>query len=265
MALIYISANKSGDARMAKIISEVEAYIFKNKQVKIQDLMEVFNLSESTVRRYINQLIKSNSIIKEYGYVTANVTDNLVNIKARISYLSDKKIRIAELASSMIENGDTIFVDSGTSHMHLAESIRTKKDLTIVTNNLLFAIKIIDSDLEAELIMIPGSVNKKTISMTGGAAIRFVEDIYFDKSFITASGVSIENGFSNRTFPECDIKRKIMSRTSTNIALVDDTKFDKIFPFSFSEFSFFDYIFTNMKPNEKYLTYIETMKTKIIF
>jgi len=248
---------------LAKKITEVEEYIFKNKEVKVQELMEVFKLSESTVRRYINQLIADDKIKKDYGYVTANINDNLVNIKARIDYLSEKKISIADLAQPHIKDGDTIFVDSGTTHMHLAEVIESKHDLTIVTNNLLFAIKVIDTDLDANLIMIPGSVNKKTISATGDAAIRFIDDFYFDKSFITASGVSLENGLSNRTLPECDIKRKIISRSRLNFALVDDTKFNQIYPFSFGDIGDFDYLFTNKKPDDKYIDYIKTLKTKI--
>ncbi len=248
---------------MAKKITEVEEYIFKNKEVKVQDLMQIFKVSESTVRRYINQLIAEDKITKDYGYVTANIKDNLVNIKARIDYLSDKKISIANLAEPYIQDGDTIFVDSGTTHMHLAEVIESKSDLTIVTNNLLFAVKVIDTDLDADLIMIPGSVNKKTISATGDAAIRFIDAFYFDKAFITASGVSLENGLSNRTLPECDIKRKIISRSRVSFALIDDTKFNQIYPFSFGDIGDFDYLLTNKKPDDKYMDYIKTMKTKI--
>lgn len=248
---------------MAKKITEVEEYIFKNKEVKVQELMDVFKLSESTVRRYINQLLSHDKIQKEYGYVKANINDNLINIKARIDHLSDKKIAISNLAEPYINDRDTIFVDSGTTHMHLAEIIESKKDLTVVTNNLLFAIKVIDTDLDVNLIMIPGSVNRKTISATGDAAMRFIDDFYFDKSFITASGVSLENGLSNRTLPECDIKRKIISRSRLNFAMVDDTKFNQIYPFSFGDIGDFDYLFTNKKPDEKYIDYIKTVKTKI--
>lgn len=248
---------------MAKKITEVEEYIFRNKEVRIKEIIDVFKLSESTVRRYIKQLIKNGSIKKEYGFVIANVSDNLVNIKARIGYLSEKKIIIAQLAEQYITDGDTIFVDSGTTNMYLAEVLSSKKDITIVTNNLLFAIKVVDSDLNANLIIVPGSVNKKTISPSGDSTIRYLNEFYFDKAFLTASGVSIENGPSNRTFPECDIKRKIISRSKMNILLVDDSKFDKIYPFSFSTIENFDCILTNKKPEDKFLNFINKKKTDI--
>jgi len=265
--IITLSFNKivfkSGSECLAKIITEVEEYIFKHKEVKIREIIDVFELSESTVRRYIKQLIKNGSIKKEYGFVVANVADNLVNIKARIGYLSEKKVMIAQLAESFITDGDTIFVDSGTTHMYLAEALSSKKDITIVTNNLLFAIKIVDSDTKANLIIVPGIVNKKTISSSGDSTIRYIDEFYFDIAFITASGVSIENGPSNRTLPECDIKRKIISRSKLNILLVDDSKFDKIFPFSFATLDSFDYILTNKKPEDKFLEFVKKKKTNI--
>lgn len=248
---------------MAKIITEVEEYIFKHKEVKIKKIIDVFELSESTVRRYINQLAKKGSIKKEYGYVVANIEDTLVNIKARIGYLSEIKIMIAQQAESFIKDGDTIFVDSGTTHMYLAEILTSKKDITIVTNNLLFAIKIVDSDTNSNLIIVPGIVNKKTISSSGDSTVRYLNEFYFDIAFITASGVSIENGSSNRTLPECDIKRKIISRSKLNILLVDDSKFNKIFPFSFASIDKFDYILTNKEPEDKYLEFIKKKKTNI--
>ena len=121
----------------------------------------MFELSESTVRRYINKLEEQDLIRKEYGYVVANTNDNLVNIKARINYLSFEKQAISKLASHYIHNGDTIFVDSGTTHMHLTQWLKDKDDVTVVTNNLLFAIKAVDEDLPCEVILIHGSVNKK--------------------------------------------------------------------------------------------------------
>ena len=94
-------------------LNKIQEFIFQHKQVSLKELMDVFDLSESTVRRYINKLEKDNAIRKEYGYVIANTNDNLVNIKTRINYLSERKQKISKLASRLINDGDTIFVDSG--------------------------------------------------------------------------------------------------------------------------------------------------------
>jgi DeoR family myo-inositol catabolism operon transcriptional repressor len=250
---------------MAKKFSKVEEYIYKHKQVTVKEIMETFSLSESTVRRYINELLESNSVKKEYGYVIANSADNLVSIRERINHLSEQKTKIAELTHRLIHDGDTIFIDSGTTHMPMASMLFKKKNLTIVTNNLLFAIKVVDSDLDTNLFMIPGNVNSKTISVSGDLSTSYLNRFFFDISFITASGISIENGLSNRTLPECEIKRQLIKRSKTTVIMVDNTKYDRIFPFSFGAITDFDYLFTDKKPDQKYLTLAANSKLKIVW
>ncbi len=126
---------------MEKRIQDMETYIFKCKRVTPKELMEHFNLSESTIRRYIEELLKKESIIKEYGYVVANTGDNFKNIQVRLNYESEKKKKISELAGDFIIDGETIFVDSGTTHMDLAESLIGKNDITLLTNNIIIPIK----------------------------------------------------------------------------------------------------------------------------
>ena len=250
---------------MIEKLTKIEEYIFQHKQVSLKTLMELFDLSESTVRRYIGRLESDNLVRKEYGYVIANTSDNLVSIKARINYLSLKKNKISELASMLIDDGDTIFIDSGTTHMHMTDMLKNKKDVTIVTNNLLFAIKVCDEDLPMDIIMISGLINKKTISVSGDSAIRSLDEFYFDKAFITVSGISQINGCSNRTSPESQIKRKILSRSKVKVLLADDSKFDTVFPFSFANLWDFDYIVTNQKPDQSYLDLLTNTQTKLIW
>jgi DeoR family transcriptional regulator, myo-inositol catabolism operon repressor len=191
-------------------LNKIQEFIFQHKQVSLKELMDVFDLSESTVRRYINKLEKDNAIRKEYGYVIANTNDNLVNIKTRINYLSERKQKISKLASRLINDGDTIFVDSGTTHMYLTEWLKTKKDVTVVTNNLLFAIKAVDEDLPSEVILIHGAVNKKTMSVAGDASIRLLDEFYFDSCFITVSGVSLTNGVQIEHHLKLRLKERLL-------------------------------------------------------
>jgi len=246
-------------------LNKIQEYIFAHKQVSLKDLMDVFELSESTVRRYINKLEEQDLIRKEYGYVLANTNDNLVNIKARIDYLSSEKQKISKLASFYIHDGDTIFVDSGTTHMHLTQWLKDKKDVTVVTNNLLFAIKAVDEDIPCEVILMYGSVNKKTISVSGDASIRLLDEFYFDACFITVSGISLTNGCSNRTSPEAQIKRKILSRSKLKVLMADNSKFDHVFPFSFGKINDFDVILTNERPSLEYLEEVKAGKTRIVW
>jgi DeoR family myo-inositol catabolism operon transcriptional repressor len=248
---------------MLNKLDKLQEYIYINKKVEIKTIKKLFNLSDSTLRRYLNKLESQKIILKEYGYVLANSNDNLINIKARIDFLQDVKTKLAVKAATLVEENQVIFVDSGSSHMDLAKQLSKFKNLTIVTNNLLFAIKAIDQDIPSKIVLISGVVNAKTISVSGELSISALDDYFFDIAFITASGVSDVNGCSNRTLPEAELKRKIISRAKLKVLVVDDSKFEQSFPFSFAKLTDFDYLVTNKNLPNKYLKSIKD-KPKIL-
>jgi DeoR/GlpR family transcriptional regulator of sugar metabolism len=241
-------------------LDKVQEYIYLNRKVEIKNLKKVFNLSDSTLRRYLDKLAEKKLITKEYGYVIANTRDSLINIKARIDLLHDVKTKIAAKAASLVKDNYVIFVDSGSTHMDLPRFLKQIKNLTIVTNNLLFAIKAIDQDIPAKLVLIAGDVNKNTISLSGDVSLAALDNYFFDLCLITTSGVSLENGCSNRTSPEAEIKRKILARSKVKVLLADDSKFNQNFPFSFAKLNEFDYILTN-KPLDN--NYVKTLPPRL--
>jgi DeoR family transcriptional regulator, myo-inositol catabolism operon repressor len=245
-------------------LDKIQEYIYINKKVEIKTIKKLFNLSDSTLRRYLNKLESQKIIIKQYGYVLTNSNDNLINIKARIDFLQEVKTKLAFKAAGLVKENHVIFVDSGSSHMDLAKQLSSFKNLTIVTNNLLFAIKGVDQNIQSKIIVISGIVNPKTISVSGELSISALDDYFFDISFITASGLSDLNGCSNRTLPESELKRKIMSRSKLKVLVVDDSKFEQSFPFSFAKLNDFDYLVTNKPLPKKYLKSINSNPKIII-
>lgn len=246
-------------------INELEMYIFENQSVSPKELMEKFNLSESTVRRYINELMEIGSIKKGYGVVSANTKDQLLNFKVRMNLQAEGKRKISRMAADYINNGDILFIDSGSTHMFLPEAISEKKDITIFTNNLMFSMKMVNSAENIKVILIPGSVNRNTLSLTGETSLAFLDAYQFDKGFFTASGVSMESGYSNRTLPERDIKAFLIKRTREKFMLVDDTKFGLSFPFCFGKIGDFQRILTNEKPDTEFLHGLKGQKVEIIW
>lgn len=246
-------------------LKELETYIFENQSVSPKDLMEKFDLSESTVRRYINELMEMGSIRKGYGVIYANTKDQLLNFKARMNVQAEGKRKIARMAAEYIDDGDILFIDSGSTHMFLPEAINEKKDLTIFTNNIMFSMKMVNSAENIKVILIPGSVNRNTLSLTGETSLAFLDAYHFDKGFFTASGVSMDSGYSNRTLPERDIKAFLKKRTKEKFMLVDDTKFGLSFPFSFGKIEDFQKILTNEEPDAEFLNGLKELKVEIIW
>lgn len=246
-------------------IQELELYIFENQSASPKELMEKFNLSESTVRRYINELMSMGSIRKGYGVIYANTKDQLLTFKARMNIQAEGKRKISRMAAEYINEGDIVFVDSGSTHMFLPEAIKNKKDITVFTNNIMFSMKMANTAENVRVVLIPGSVNKNTLSITGETSLAFLDTYHFDKGFFTASGVSMAAGYSNRTLPERDIKAFLMKRTEEKFMLVDDSKFGLSFPFTFGKIPDFHRILTNEKPEQGFVEDIQGQDVEILW
>src|SRR4051812_29544606 len=119
-----------------KRINLIRDYIFEHQTVSFDELVNVFNVSKNTIRRDIQLLVESGDIKKVYGGVAVNHS-TLVSFTDRITRNQQQKKSIAQSAAQYVEDGDIIFIDSGTTTLELFEFLKTK-ELTIITNNLDF-------------------------------------------------------------------------------------------------------------------------------
>lgn len=236
---------------MSKQIDEVELYILQHAEVNIPELIEEFKLSESTIRRYVDVLEEKGSIIKEYGRILAKPNDSLLGVQVRKNTAKEEKIAIAEIANDFIKDGDVIFIDSGTTHLPLINLLQQKEDVTVVTNNLTFATDALELDHPFQLLVVPGIINKNTYSLTGSSTLNFLNQFLFDHALFTCSGLSVQQGASNRTKPEGVVKQFVQSVSMNNMLLCDSSKFEQSFSYSFGAISDFDIIISEQEPPKK--------------
>lgn len=118
-------------------IAEIEQYIYANKTVTLDELCEVFQVSKNTIRRDIEEIVQNPDIVKTYGGVMINNQTKklLVSFAERNINHQDVKRKIAEKAASLVEDGDSIFIDSGTTTLYMLEYLKNKK-ITLLTNNV---------------------------------------------------------------------------------------------------------------------------------
>ena len=118
-------------------LNSIEEYVLAKQTVSIDELCEVFGVSKNTIRRDLNDLETRGHITKVYGGVTAvSLSCSALSspVKANI-HSSDKNI-IGRLAANEVNDGDTIFIDSGTTTLCILRYLTSRKKLTIVTHSL---------------------------------------------------------------------------------------------------------------------------------
>lgn len=220
------------EERKKLIVSIIE----KNGSASLQELISLVNASESTIRRDLNELHKQGLIIKVHGgAVTKN--SNIVNsdtpITIRESLNLDIKLRIGKYAASLIEEGDTIFIDAGSTTGMMIDYINVK-DATFITNAVAHARRL---SKKGYIVYLPGGYLKsETEAIVGSDAYAFLSNYNYSKAFLGANGITNSAGFTTPDPIEASIKECIFQHSREKFVLADSSKFGQVSAKTFGHF-----------------------------
>ncbi len=237
-------------------LRELEEYMQQKRSATIPELCEHFNVSLNTIRRDIKELVKNGSVSKVYGGILWNQEENIVPFTARSTVAIDEKRHIGSLAASLVEDGETIYIDSGTTAVHLLQFIALRKNVTVVSNSLI-VFNEIQKYPELNLLAAGGIFNQKTKSFVGLTAVTGLNDIRIRKAFMSASGFSIEAGATNNSLHEAEIKRAVINRAQKVVLMVDHTKLDRAAAICFCDLDQLACFITDRRPPDKYMKFFE--------
>lgn len=209
--------------RQLKILNIIE-----NKElIKIDELQDYFtNVSVSTLRRDLKELEKNRKIeFLSGGAVKKISTIGEIPIMTRNTLQNDKKEKIANIAAELICDGDTIYLDSGSTCSMLFKKILGKR-ITIYTSNTdIFSI---NGDIAAEIIVLGGKYNPINSSMTGPFTEELLKNLYFNKSFLGANGIDEKLGVTTPTIEEATKKRLVKEHSDQIYLVCDSSKFHNL-------------------------------------
>ncbi|MGV8094563.1 MAG: transcriptional repressor AgaR [Mangrovibacterium sp.] len=219
------SSSKSTVSRRAKILEELEL----KGEVSVSELSKMFKISEVTIRNDLGHLEKQNMLIRARGGAI-KIKFHRMGIDSSISdkqkeFLKEKQ-RIAQAAVKLIEEGDTIVLDSGTTTTEIAKCLEQFKNLTIITNALNIAS--ILSEYEGINIFMPGGqLRKKSLSLVGVLADENFEKFYCDKLFLGADGFDTTHGLSTPNSEEAHLNQIMIRIAKKVIVVADSRKFER--------------------------------------
>lgn len=231
---------------------EIYERIKKQKTVDVNELSNLYNVSSMTIRRDLTTLENQGLVTKTYGGASLNESKSnepAFSIKAGISQVDKKKI--AASASQLIQDGDSIYIDCGTTSLELFKRILHKR-ITIITN-FWKVLAYVDQFTKAKIIMAPGAYNPVTQDAMSEITIEFLKDYYFDKVFISSLGVDLEFGASIPNMTDALVKKELLKVSNYKVLLADHTKFDQKYMSKIADLKEFDCIITDVNISEETL------------
>ncbi|MDM5221547.1 DeoR/GlpR family DNA-binding transcription regulator [Peribacillus sp. NJ11] len=214
------------------------------KVMKIAELTEEMQVSIETIRRDINLLTRQGKIEKIYGgvkLVQSKFGESTID-ERMFSQLEEKE-SIAQKCSEYINDGDCIYIDSGSTTYQIAKYIKQKKKLTVITSSIPVVNELIHSDIE--ILIIGGKVRRNEQSIVAFDYLFNFSELNISKAFICASGITIEKGISDYNLEEANTRKKIIELSQEVYVAADSTKFGKDVTIGISSLDKIDYIITD--------------------
>ncbi|MGO0051976.1 DeoR/GlpR family DNA-binding transcription regulator [Streptococcus suis] len=196
--------------------------IHSQQFVRLEELIEVLDTSESTVRRDLDELENEGKLRRVHGGAEAPANLQLEEsiLEKSVKNVQEKRM-IAERAAQLIMDGDVIFVDAGTTTGVLIDYLQ-QDNLTVVTNSIHHAVKLVERKIKT--IIIGGYVKQSTDASVGAMALEQIRQLNFDKAFLGMNGID-KNYFTTPDIEEATLKRTVLENAKKPFVLVDASKF----------------------------------------
>lgn len=231
---------------------------------KVIKLAKIFKVSEVTVRQDLEKLEKDGFIQREHGGAfLKNVEDSVKSFIPLNKDNLDKKEIIGKMAADLIETGDIIILDSGSTTTEIAKNLVGRKGITVITNALNIAL-LLGAEQGIEIIVTGGEFKPPTLSLTGQKAASFFDDIHVDKLFLASAGISLKSGLTYPSISDIVVKKAMIDAADVTYLVADSSKIGKNSFASLGALSLIDYIITNDDIDENQLQIFRRNEIEIL-
>ncbi len=209
--------------RRAEIIKLLE----KQGKVRISELTKILKVSEVTIRNDLDKLEEKQLLIRTRGggIQTQRVRFDYQFTKETAHFLKQKQA-IAKEAAKLVNEKDTIILDSGTTTLELARNLTHLNDLTIITNGIYIAYELVQYP-NIKVITLGGSLRQSSMSFTGPIAEETLKDLFCDKVFLGVNGIDTNYGLFTTHIEDAYLNKLMIKMSKEVIVVTDSSKFLK--------------------------------------
>jgi len=200
--------------RRLKIIKDIS----ENDKISVSELATKYGVSQVTIRNDLKALQEHGLIRRVHGGASSEKIANRFDSNYEI------KLRIAEKAAELVESGETIMIESGSTNALLAKKLGQTKDVTIVTNSYFIANYVRDFP-RLKVVLLGGDFQPDSEVCVGPLTRQSMQSYYVDKLFIGSDGFSEKEGFTSNNLQRAEVVTAMAKRANLAIILTDSSKF----------------------------------------
>ena len=223
----------------------------ENGAVRVSVLSNELAVSDVTIRRDLALLESEGTLERTHG---GGIITQRLNSEPEYSDKDQRqregKERIGCLAATIVEAGETVFVNSGSTNRHVLRSLSERAELRVITSN---AAALAHSWPDNELIVVGGAYRAQSNSLVGPLANQHIRQMHADHAFLGVDGISPVSGLSTPSPWEGEIARLMIEQTRGSVVVVADrTKLGVIADFATASLSAVDLLITDEEPPEDF-------------
>jgi DeoR family fructose operon transcriptional repressor len=199
----------------------IQEYLAVHQIARTVDLCKLLDTSEATVRRDLEWLEQKGILERTHGGAILNQRMILEQeYQQRAQHHPEEKRMIGELAASLIEAGDIVFINSGTTTTQVLQHIRRDAGISVFTNNVSAVMELGDPGFHYYLT--GGEFQARSNSLAGRFALDNLGLVYANKTILGVDGISLKHGCTVPTNPEAEVVRRMIERTKGPVIIVAD-------------------------------------------
>ncbi|KJG57080.1 DeoR faimly transcriptional regulator [Photobacterium kishitanii] len=225
------------------------ALLSKQEVISINELVEQLGVSHMTIRRDIAILEKKGKVLSVSGGVQlTQLIHHEASHEAKATQHFGEKERIGKLASTLIKENSTVYLDAGTTTLEIARELAPRSDLLVVTNDFVIANYLMQHST-TEIYHTGGRIDRENQSSIGSKVADFLEGMNIDLAFVSTSSWNLK-GISTPSEPKVIVKKAIAKSAQTVVLVSDSSKYGKIGIFHALDIEEFNVVVTdeNLSP-----------------
>lgn len=243
--------------------NQIMQILNENKQILVKEISQILNVSEGTLRNDLKILEEDGLLERTHGGAVLPQPPTYENtFHSRSQINQPEKMKIGRAAAELVQNGQCIILDASSTSLELAKHLLNHEYLTVVTNGLATAQELTKNP-RINVIVVGGVLRPGSSSLEGLLGKGLLGQIHADVFFTSAQGFTLNEGLTDFSVYEADLKRHIVANVGQVVALLDHTKLNRRSIATFAELRQIDTLVTDDQADPEFLRSLDGVRVVV--